>query len=275
MNKDDANDGIAPQHYAAQRAARSDEEKLASYFPTMKQPGAPAQPSKLLVDQNPAPKPRSERTEEEKLAAWFNHPTSKMDEPPAEERPNAEDDAAKKFFPKTYAEPQEGADPDAIPDEIKELRSSDRERLQFSAQSTHGDTISADDFLGADGAEVEGVTAELRARAAHEYREMFADVGVSADEARQMVSLAKQLGAAPPTPQIEEQWQGEIVKRLLDVNNQDIDKANADLALAQRLVHRDPRIAAILEKTRLGNHPKVVELFVQRARQERLRGRLP
>jgi hypothetical protein len=86
-----------------------------------------------------------------------------------------------------------------------------------------------------------------------------------------VVGLAREIAATPPDEATEQQWQAEASKRLREMHGQE---AGNVLALARQLVARDPRVAALLDSTRLGNHPRVVELVVQRAIAEKARGRL-
>jgi hypothetical protein len=156
-----------------------------------------------------------------------------------------------------------------IPDAIKALRATDN--AMFDPTAAYSTAITEEDF----GVDAEVVIApEVKAAAIMEFRAMFADIGLPAPEAREVVDIAKQIGKDVPTPEQESAWTQDAAKRLLDTNGGDLAAANADLALAKALVQRDPRLKKVLEVTRLGSHPRVVELVVQRARSEKMRGRL-
>lgn len=109
---------------------------------------------------------------------------------------------------------------------------------------------------------------------AQEMRRQFADLGLSNVDAKEIARLGRELGKNPPTKETEAKWASEICKRLLDNNHQRTPGATADLKLAQQLVQRDPRVRAMLNATRLGSHPAVVEMLVERAQAEKLAGRL-
>lgn len=207
----------------------------------------------------------------------YDHPTSQhAPQSPGEGEPAVdavleelaqlapEEELAKKLYPEKPA-PQ-GAPPEAIPENIKNLRKEDEARQMFNAQSTYGDVPLEDVF-----AKVEGFGGEEKAAAAHEYREIFADFELSGPEAKEFLSLAQELHADMPTAETEVAWQNQAVKRLVEVHG---DGAAAAVDLAKQLVARDPRIGAILEATRLGSHPRVIELVVEIAQRQKLRGRL-
>lgn len=154
-----------------------------------------------------------------------------------------------------------------LPEAVRSLREQDEARQMFSPQLDYRDSGLEEAFT------LPEITEELRAAVVGEYKEIFADHGMSTNEAREVVSLARELTANPPDEATEATWQGEAWQRLVETNGGPKGAKEA-LELAQRLVARDPRVAHILEVTRLGNHPKMVELMVAKARSEKARGRL-
>jgi hypothetical protein len=142
----------------------------------------------------------------------------------------------------------------------------------YPAQSTYADSIKESDLVLPPDATPE--QRRVVAVATAEMREMFADIDLAPEEARDVVSWAKEIAATPPTPEQEKQTQGEAIARVLRRNGGDEEATKADIILAQRLVARDPRIGRLLDVTRLGNDPRVIEVLIQKARQERIKGRL-
>lgn len=143
-----------------------------------------------------------------------------------------------------------------IPQSIVELRKSEQ-RLDDRTLPFHSV------FERTDDPQQRGVNQEL----AH----IFADLEVSATDARSIVGLADQLAASPPDDATAAKWKQDSLTRLREVYGKDHEQALAD---AQKLVHRDPRVAAMLDQNGLGSHPRVVETIAALARQAKGRGRL-
>ena len=126
----------------------------------------------------------------------------------------------------------------------------------FSPQKTYADVIPlADD---ADEA--------TKAQAA-EWREVFADVGLSHPEARDVVQHAQaMLKDGPPSDQTRASWRAEsseYLRRTFGAN------ASKTLAEAQRYVARDWRVQHYLQVTGLGDSPRVLKLVVEKMRSRR------
>lgn len=170
----------------------------------------------------------------------------------------SEASAAKELWP----EP-EPAPVDAAPAAVKEMREADLARTLYDPQVTYKQAVTAEDMPDLP----EGDRAAVIANA----RSMFDDLGLSTEEARTLTDLVKH-GA--PDAQTEAAWQEEIIDQLKARHGKDEQAAQAEVALVQALAHRDPRIAKVLNSTRLGNHPKVVEIFLRRSRDEKVNGRL-
>ena len=232
-----------------------DDAALAALYPSMAKEGPAAKVDTPKAD---APQDAASRM----FPSMNATPAPAAPETPKE--PLTQQIADQLFKPK---EPQRAPD-DAIPQSVRELREADTERKMFGAQGTHKEAISEKDIEG------DGITDDQKAAVAAEYREMFADAGLSVPEAQEVVTLARALAANPPTPETEAQWIQQAEKRLLEMNNGNAAAAAADAALARKLVQRDPRVAKILDATRLGNSPRMIELMLELARDEKSRGRL-
>ena len=98
-----------------------------------------------------------------------------------------------------------------------------------------------------------------------EWRECAKDLGANSDQVRAFVALESQ---DPPTEEQHAAWVKESKTMLKERGYSD-----ADLALARRLVERDPRVRDRLAAG-TGSHPKVVEAFIQLAHAARRRGEL-
>ena len=119
-------------------------------------------------------------------------------------------------------------------------------RALYSAQSTYGAMIPDD------------ANDVLDVRAA---REVAADYQVDATDASELVSMMRQL------PQVSEddraKWHADSVA--LNIPREDLERARAFVA-------RDPRVFDLLERSGLGNHPRVVQRVVHLAREHAIRG---
>ncbi len=173
-----------------------------------------------------------------------------------------------------YSREPEDAVPIQVPEAVKELRKGDSPL--FDGRQAYSTAILIDDFQTTpeEGGNVAEIPDHVKTAAVQEYRAIFHDLGVAPTEAREVVTLARQLGKEPPTAELEADWVRQASQRLVDMNGGSIEEANTALSLAKALVQRDPRLKAVLELTRLGSHPRVIELMVQRARSEKMRGRL-
>jgi hypothetical protein len=206
------------------------------------------------TDQQPAP-------ERESGAGWYDHPTSRpTSTPAAEPKPDAE--PGSRLFVKDPP-PEVKFD---VPEAVAKLRETNSK--MFDPEPPYEQAISADDFVE-DGAPEHVKTAVLG-----ELRRMAHDTGIAPTEAREVVDIAKQLVAEPPDESTQQGWRESAVKRVMDLNSGNVAAAQRDVDLARQLVARDPRLVKLLEVTRLGDHPAVIEKFVQLARRERQRGRL-
>jgi len=154
-----------------------------------------------------------------------------------------------------------------VPANIAKLREGDSPL--FDAREAYNGAIETEDLIDA-----EDAAPELKAAAVSEFKAMANDLGLAPAEVREVVSLAKTIRAEPPTPEAEQEWQQAACKHAVELAGGDLEAAAADLNLARALVARDPRLVQLLESTRLGNHPQVIELMIQKARSERMRGRL-
>jgi hypothetical protein len=164
------------------------------------------------------------------------------------------------------SEPQQGEKP-AVPENIAEMRKSDPVRQTYDITKHYGPEVGLEDALG----DAADATPEMRAAAASEFKQIFADHGLSAQEAGNLVSIVRQVAKEPPSEEQQAKWIEQAERRLKEIYGSGMQQAVAD---ARTLVARDPRVAKILEHTRLGNNPEVIELMARVARSERLKGRL-
>jgi len=185
--------------------------------------------------------------------------------PPAAPTPAAPDqvpaESAPLDYPNTDKPLPQGTPALELPDAVRELREADGERKMFSPQVQYRDTVQ-------DHPEDNDQVRAFRAEA----REQFADLGLSDQDARDVVGVINaELQAGIPAAETRAQWQEQALN---DVVRQYGKDAPARIAEARALVARDPRVQKILDDTGLGSHPRVVALMIERARSERGRGRL-
>lgn len=138
-----------------------------------------------------------------------------------------------------------------VPPHIAGLRSADLERRLYGAQSTFQHTL-PDGALGPDIDHAEA-------------REVAMDLGAEDADLQTLASLAREA----PTDEQVDAWRAETQQYL-----QRMHVSAGDLDLARALVARDPRLAAYLDSTGLGNHPKVVERMISLAKTQAALGRL-
>lgn len=148
------------------------------------------------------------------------------------------------------------ADPNA-PDNIKALRDADQGRKLYGAQGAYSGTLPADVLTG-----VESTDEGTKSAAVAVWNEIFYDLGVDVQDVNQFVLLAKQTRANPPDAKTIAEWQTEANRRLKERYG---DSAGKALSAAKGLVFRDPRVAGMLDRTGIGNHPDVVLRFARLA----------
>lgn len=182
-----------------------------------------------------------------------------VDPPPATPTAEAEtSDAARALYGKP-----EPLKVDGIPAHIAELRNDPLRKL-YSGDSTYGTQPIIDDAMAE-------VPEEVRLAVESEVREMGMDVGASPVEFQQSVQLATTLYKNPPTAEQVGEWRQTALAQLKASYG---DGWKGALADAQKLVQRDPRLAALLDRNGLGDHPQMVERLVNLARAQKLRGKL-
>jgi hypothetical protein len=177
---------------------------------------------------------------DEQIASLFYDASDHTDEPAEVEAPAQQDDVAATLF-------------DTKPKEPEGL---------YHADDPLSESLTVDD-LQVD-APIEDKQAFVQT-----VREAAASTGLDAQDVRECVGLARDLTANPAPA---EQLQAEASKRLIEMAGGDVAEAERDLAMAVEFVTARPQLAAVLEATGLGNHPRVVELAVQAARRAKLRG---
>jgi hypothetical protein len=167
-------------------------------------------------------------------------------------------------------------DPEAFvdanaPDEVKALREADSARAMYSPQELFKNDLPDADFeavVGKEGPDGQPFTQEQAVQAASTFREIAADMSLSATDVREMVPIFK---APPPTPEVQEANRAAAFKWLNEAHG---DQAGFALAAAQALVARDPRAAALLDHTGRGDDPRVVRTIVTAALKQVAAGKL-
>jgi hypothetical protein len=104
-----------------------------------------------------------------------------------------------------------------------------------------------------------------------ELAEVATDLGMTPSDLSNLATYVRQLQASPPTADAIKDTQRATAARLLEVYGADADAAFKD---ARALAQRDPRFAAYLDKTGLGDHPSLVLRLAELARSQRGRGLL-
>lgn len=152
-----------------------------------------------------------------------------------------------------------------IPDEIKQLREQDADRKMFGAQSMLGDIPIEEAFAEVD------VPDEVKSAAAAEFREIATDVGLSSPEAKMVLSEFRAALASPPTLEARAAGVAEAQRQLAAKYGEDVPQVLAD---ARALVARDPRVAQLLERSGLGDDPKMIMRMAELGRRARIAGKL-
>lgn len=172
-------------------------------------------------------------------------------DPPAATEPSSartEEQIAAAMYDKPELPPEE------LPAAVQALRDADPARKVYDDATayTHAGIGEALVEMG-----IEGVDQQAEHRA---WTGALADMGVTSDEAKGLVQLA--MSDAPEQAAIEA-WPSEAKQALQEAFGDDADQALAD---ARLLIRRDPRVRDFLNRTRMGDHPRVVLLAAQRAR---------
>ncbi|MFL9916406.1 hypothetical protein PQR75_13645 [Paraburkholderia fungorum] len=149
-----------------------------------------------------------------------------------------------------------------VPDNIKAMRDTPERRL-FSAQGSYAGVQLEAALKDVDTAP------EVKTAAAAELREIFADIGASSQDAQEIVDAASRLHAEPMTPERDATNANDAIGAL---NREFGNDAKSALRDAVQMVTRDPRLARMLDASRLGNDPAVVVKLAYLARSQRARG---
>jgi hypothetical protein len=139
-----------------------------------------------------------------------------------------------------------------VPDNIRALREG-RSSLH-DADATFRQALPDDAVPGAD---------------ISEWRRCARDLLAEPDDARMFASLVAVNLETPADEAAVAHWRTQSTRLI-----QDNGYSQSDLDAARRLVARDPRVFALLERTGLESHPRVVDAFLRLARKARLRGQL-
>lgn len=231
-------------------------------YPGMSRGEAPA-PFRPAPSQ-PAPAPIARASSYDDLAARMPYKTSPSVRNDHEPLPGSMQERADRMpyeqnGPDT---PEQFAEISPIPDDILALRESDGARRLYSPQKIFADVLPVDMID-------EEVPVSLKAAVIGELREMAADIGASTQDVANLRSISNNL----PEEVSHEQrvaWHEEAVDLLNAEFGQTAATAFKD---ANRLVRRDPRLAAIFSGG-LGDHPQAVLTMARLARTARLNGKL-
>jgi len=182
--------------------------------------------------------------------------------PAADANQSAEKPAAEKPVEKTA---EAGDFKISVPENVAKLRGESTDRRLFNA-----DFYKSTDGLDAtfEGAET---PAEHLTAATREIREMALDLRLEPNQFRDVVPLFAQHLKSPPDGKTAAEWRGQAQTELERVYGSKDEAAKA-ADLARALVQRDPRLAAMLDRSGLGSHPQIVVLLAERARALRQAG---
>lgn len=170
----------------------------------------------------------------------------------------AQAEANKPMTPEQQLEALDGA----VPDTVREMRGAPERKL-FSAQVEHATTITEADVAAVH----PNLSPEVQSAIAHEAREIWADMGFSAAEAKDVIAAAKRFDTTQPAEKLWEQ----TAKALKDALGM---QAKAGYEAAIQLANRDERTAKALAMTGQGNNPAVVLALAKSALRLRGQGRL-
>ena len=165
-----------------------------------------------------------------------------------------------------YAEPPPPPQATAPNREVTALRA-ERAKGLYSDLSSIGPAVVRELALatneGGEAAELDRQSVELAAVAA--------DIGMDANDVSQLASFVRQMKGKAPTAGEQEAFHRTAERELRERFGEDVDQVRNDV---RRLTQRDPRFAAYVQKTHLGNHPWLVLRMADLARTARARGQL-
>jgi hypothetical protein len=192
-----------------------------------------------------------EQTHPNDLAAAV-YPSSPRIEPPPAAPPEGASLAERLYPPKV----DDDSDIDT-PSHVLELRKGDD-----IARRAYGATLYRDIPIEQAFGDAEP---EVRQAAARQLRHIASDMGMSTQQARQVVDSAiRQRSSGEDSPD----------EALRKVNERYGPRAHEMLELGKKLVERDPRTGRLITQLGLGNDPDLVLMTIELAQQERSAGRL-
>ncbi|MFM2465188.1 hypothetical protein P0D87_16210 [Paraburkholderia sp. RL17-368-BIF-A] len=154
------------------------------------------------------------------------------------------------------------AAPGELPDAIRELRD-DPLRRMFSPQGTYAGVQLEAAMKDA------AAAPEIKTAAATEFREIFADLGASPQDAHELVDAASRFTAEAMTSERDASNTNAAIELL---NQHFGNDAASALKAAQQMIKRDSRLTRMLDATRLGNDPQTVLKIAHLARSAKMRG---
>ena len=97
------------------------------------------------------------------------------------------------------------------------------------------------------------------------------DTGMSRDDIAQLASFARQYSKSPPT---ETEQAAHARTAVLELRTRYGEQFQDAMDASRSLAQRDPRFAALLDSSRLGNHPWVIQRMAELGLAAKARGEL-
>jgi len=182
------------------------------------------------------------------------------DEQIDDEQDNDQDDEQPEAL--TPAEEMIQAMADSVPDAVREIRDAPG-RVLYPAEVEHASTISLQDVQ----AKLPGLDPAVQAAVLAEGRELFADLGLTGSEAKDMITAGANFDSTQPV--------ATLATQAVEALNKEFGQGAASAYQAAiALVNRDPRVAKTLAETGQGNNPQVVLALAKAAVRLRAAGKL-
>ena len=166
-----------------------------------------------------------------------------------------------------YPEPQPPPTPTAPNAEVAAVRRADPARGFYSDTSCLGEHSVRELALAVNPAG----TAEVLAKQGTELAGVLVDIGMGRDDLARLANLANRFKAKPPTAEETQAFHRTAVQELCAEYGDKFDQVFSD---ARRLAQRDPRFAALLNASGLGDHPWLVSRLAELGRTAQARGQL-
>ena len=196
-------------------------------------------------------------------STFYDHPTSQpaaalQQQAPAKTELRPVEVEARQFFNETY---KHDAPQEDLPESVKEHRANDEARQMYPDDSLYfKDELKPADDSPEQAAEV------------LEWKGIARDVGASPQQVAELKDvLGRELANGLPSAEMREAWAAESVAAMQRKYGAELPELLAD---ANKMIARDPRLAAWLDRSGMGNRVEYVERAIELAKQQRMRGRL-